>query len=51
MSGIDQAMSELDSFSYDENADLVAWLKEKIVISEIDEVAARLARYKGEQGK
>jgi len=51
MSGIDQAMSELDSFSYDEGADLVAWLKEKIVISEIDEMAARLARYEEELNK
>jgi len=51
MSGIDKAMSELDSFSYDEGADLVAWLKEKIVISEIDEMAARLAQYEKEQGK
>jgi len=51
MSGIDQAMSEMDSFTYEENADLVTWLKEKIVISEIDEVAARLARYEEEQGK
>ena len=51
MSGIDKAMSELDNFAYDEGADLIAWLKEKIVISEIDEMAARLARYEKEQGK
>jgi len=51
MSGIDKAISELDSFAYEEGADLVAWLKEKIVISEIDEMAARLAQYEEEQGK
>jgi PAS domain S-box-containing protein len=51
MSGIDKAMSELDNYSYDEGADLAAWLKEKIVISEIDEVAARLAQYEEGQGK
>jgi len=45
MSGIDKAMSELESANYEENADLVAWLKEKINISEIDEVTARLAQY------
>ncbi|MDR2730625.1 MAG: PAS domain-containing protein [Treponema sp.] len=43
MSGIDQAMSELGGADYEEGADLVAWLKEKINISEISEVAARLA--------
>jgi len=51
MSGIDRAMSELDNFAYEEDADLVAWIKEKIVVSEIDEVAARIARYEEEQGK
>ncbi|WP_461257311.1 Hpt domain-containing protein, partial [Treponema sp. R80B11-R83G3] len=44
MSGIDKAMSELDEYDYDEGSDLVAWLKEKITISEITEVAERLAR-------
>jgi len=51
MSGIDQAMSELESSSYEEGADLITWLKEKIVISEIDEAAARIAQYEEEQGK
>jgi hypothetical protein len=45
MSGINKAMSELGSADYEEGADLVAWLKEKISISEIDEAAARLAQY------
>jgi len=43
MSGIDEAMAELDKNDYEEGADLVAWLKEKIDISEIDDAAARLA--------
>jgi hypothetical protein len=42
MSGIDDAVAELDKYDYDEGADLIAWLKEKIVVSEIDEVAERL---------
>jgi HPt (histidine-containing phosphotransfer) domain-containing protein len=45
MSGIDEALSELESADYEEDADLVAWLREKINISEIDEAAARLAQY------
>jgi PAS domain S-box-containing protein len=44
MSGIDKAMSELESSDYEDGADLIAWLKEKITISEITEVAARLAQ-------
>jgi len=45
MSGIDDAVAELDKNDYEEDADLVAWLKEKIVVSEIGEVAERLAKY------
>jgi PAS domain S-box-containing protein len=45
MSGIDEIMAELDKTDYEEDADLIAWIKEKIVISEIDEVAERLAEY------
>jgi len=44
MSGIDKAMTELEKYDYDEGADLVAWLKEKVTISEITEVAARLSK-------
>jgi PAS domain S-box-containing protein len=50
MMGIDKAMSELESFSYEEGADLIAWLKEKIDISEITEAAERLAQYEKESG-
>jgi HPt (histidine-containing phosphotransfer) domain-containing protein len=40
---IDKAMSELESFDYDEGADLVVWLRQKINVSKIGEVAKRLA--------
>jgi CheY-like chemotaxis protein len=45
MSGIDKAMSELESADYEEGADLIAWLKEKIDVSEIAEAAERLRGY------
>jgi len=45
MSGIDEVMSELAAYDYEEDADLVAWLKEKIDVSEIDEAAQRLSGY------
>ena len=45
MSGIDDVMLELDKVDYEEEADLMAWIREKIVISEIGEVAERLAQY------
>jgi signal transduction histidine kinase/HPt (histidine-containing phosphotransfer) domain-containing protein len=51
MSSIDEVMSELDSYDYEEGSGLVAWLKEKIDISEIGEVAERLAQYEEELGK
>jgi len=44
MTGIDKAMSELENFNYEENAELVSWLREKINISEITEVAEHLAK-------
>jgi PAS domain S-box-containing protein len=40
---IDKAMSELESADYEEGADLVAWIREKIDISKMGEVARRLA--------
>ncbi|MDR0486628.1 MAG: transporter substrate-binding domain-containing protein, partial [Treponema sp.] len=42
MNSVDQAMSELESADYEEGADLVAWLREKIDISEFAEAAERL---------
>jgi signal transduction histidine kinase/CheY-like chemotaxis protein len=45
MKGIDKAMSELESADYEQDADLIAWLKEKISVSEIAEVVQRLLEY------
>jgi len=39
---IDKVMSELESADYEEGADLVEWLRKKISISKISEVAERL---------
>jgi len=47
MSGIDEVMSELNKNDYEKDGDLVAWLKEKIDISEIGEAATRLAGING----
>ena len=44
MSGIDKALAELESADYEENAELVAWLREKINVSEITEAAMQLAK-------
>ena len=46
MEGIDNAMLELESADYEQESELVTWLKEKLNISEIDEVALRLLEYK-----
>jgi Hpt domain. len=51
MAGIDKAMSELESTDYEEGADLVKWLKERIAISEISEAATQLAQYEKELSK
>jgi len=51
MSGIDKVMLELENYNYEEDADLVRWLKEKIGISEIKETAQRLAQYEKESSK
>jgi CheY-like chemotaxis protein len=45
MSGIDKVMLDLDKFDYDEDAELIEWIREQIIISEINEVAQRLAQY------
>ena len=44
MSGIDKAIEELECSSYDTGADLVAWLREKIDIMEVDEIIERLSK-------
>jgi hypothetical protein len=38
-------MSELESADYEEGADLIKWIREKIEISKMGEVAKRLAEY------
>ena len=43
MSGIDEAMDELERVNYDTGGELVAWLREKIDIMEVGQVIARLA--------
>jgi len=48
MRDIDKAMSELESTGYEQNADLVAWLREKINISEFSEVVEKIDNYKKE---
>jgi HPt (histidine-containing phosphotransfer) domain-containing protein len=45
MIGIDQVLSELEGVDYEEDADLVTWLREKIDVSEIAEAAERLRGY------
>jgi len=45
MDGIDKAMTELESFDYDEDGDLVKGIREKIDISKLGEAAKRLAEY------
>jgi len=44
MLGIDQAMTELEEANYEEGGELVAWLREKINVSEITEAAMQLAK-------
>jgi HPt (histidine-containing phosphotransfer) domain-containing protein len=51
MSGIDEAMLELEKADYEEDAELVAWLRERIDVSEMGEVAQRLAGYLKENSK
>jgi len=42
MSGIDEVMLELDKTDYEEDAELITWLREKINISKMGEAAKRL---------
>jgi len=48
MSGTDEAMSELEKADYEEDADLIPWLREKIETSEFAEAAERLEKYEKE---
>jgi CheY-like chemotaxis protein len=51
MNGIDKIMMELESFDYDEGAELMTWLREKIETAEFDEAAGRITQYEDELGK
>jgi HPt (histidine-containing phosphotransfer) domain-containing protein len=48
MTGVDNVMAELESADYEEDQELVAWLREKVDISEFAEAAQRLSEIKGE---
>ena len=47
ISGIDGALEELDAASYESGEDLIAWIKERVIMSEFNEAAARIAKYLG----
>ena len=42
ISSIDSAMDELESIEYEDGGDLVAWLREKVDVMEMEEVVERL---------
>jgi len=46
MKDIDKAMTELESANYEQDAGLVAWLIEKIYVSEFSEIAEKISNYK-----
>jgi len=48
MRDIDSAMSDLENADYEQDADLVAWLREKINNSELTEIAERINNYQKE---
>ena len=45
MKDIDKAIHELESYSYEQDADFVAWLREKINISEFSEIAEKISNH------
>jgi len=48
MRDIDSAMSELENADYEQDAGLVAWLREKIINSELSEIAEGIKNYQKE---
>ncbi|MDR1960766.1 MAG: response regulator, partial [Gracilibacteraceae bacterium] len=42
MDGIDEVMEKLDGFIYEKQADLVAWLQERVALMEFTEISDRL---------
>jgi PAS domain S-box-containing protein len=51
MNGIDKAMLELERYDYEEDAGLVAWLREKIETADFDAAAERITQYEDELKK
>jgi signal transduction histidine kinase/HPt (histidine-containing phosphotransfer) domain-containing protein len=51
MSGIDKTMLELERYDYEEGADLMVWLREKIETAEFDQAAERITQYEDEFDK
>jgi len=45
MASVDEAMSELEKNDYEEGADLILWLREKIETSDFAEAAERIVNY------
>jgi len=41
--GVESVMADLEAAEYDEDADLIKWIREKIDISKLNEIAKRLA--------
>jgi hypothetical protein len=48
MSELEEAMEELEHYSYESDADLMPWLREQIDKSEFEEIQTRLVSYKEE---
>jgi signal transduction histidine kinase/CheY-like chemotaxis protein/HPt (histidine-containing phosphotransfer) domain-containing protein len=48
MDGLDRAMEKIQTFDYDEGADLVEWLKDQVSISGFQRIAERLSTTKEE---
>ncbi|MDR2701784.1 MAG: transporter substrate-binding domain-containing protein [Spirochaetaceae bacterium] len=51
MNGIDKIMMELESFDYEEGAELMVLLREKIETAEFDEAAGKITQYEEKLGK
>jgi PAS domain S-box-containing protein len=45
MDEIDEIMKELESFDYEEDADLIEWIREKVDMSKMGDVANKLKEY------
>ncbi|MDR2744628.1 MAG: response regulator [Desulfovibrio sp.] len=44
MDGVDKAMTELESFTYDQQPELVAWLRERVDLMEFPQILDRLSQ-------